>query len=70
MCVLAAILGAIKYRQWAARPKGDSTFHFKCPKCKQRLGYRTAQVGHKGACPRCRSQFVFPVPKPDDVTPR
>jgi hypothetical protein len=44
------------------RPKGEEpVYHFECPHCRRRLGYRAGQGGHKGQCPRCRKALTFPV---------
>jgi hypothetical protein len=43
------------------RPKAEEpVFHFPCPHCKRRLGYRKQQFGHSGQCPRCRKALTFP----------
>lgn len=45
------------------QPQEQPVYHFRCTGCKRRLRYRAHQVGKSGMCPRCRQQFVFPVPK-------
>lgn len=42
------------------RGKEDPTYHFTCPNCRQRLGYKKRQVGHAGSCPRCGGRLTFP----------
>jgi hypothetical protein len=67
LVVLGAAGGVIGYRVVRARRAAEEEplYHFKCPGCKRRLGYRAKQVGHQGMCPQCKQRLVFP--SPDEV---
>lgn len=39
-------------------------FYLQCAKCKQRIRYQERQIGHAGACRRCKRPFIFPEPAP------
>jgi hypothetical protein len=39
----------------------EPRYHFRCPACGQRLGYRKRQLGHAGQCPRCKNAITFPM---------
>jgi hypothetical protein len=41
-------------------PKEEPVYYHQCANCKRRLRYRGRQAGHRGACPRCRNEFLFP----------
>jgi hypothetical protein len=65
LVALAAGAGVAVYLVKRSKPVVEEGFYYyKCPGCKRKIGYRKQQVGHKGACRRCRQQFVFP-PLPD-----
>ncbi len=62
--ILVGATGAVYgYRFFRSRAAAadDPIMHFNCPGCKRRLGYRARQAGHKGMCPRCRINLIFPV---------
>jgi hypothetical protein len=46
---------------WNRPPAEEEYFHFNCPGCKRRLRYKPQQAGRKGACPRCKESFMFPL---------
>jgi hypothetical protein len=59
-----ALGGGLAYvlarRNRGLRDARDAYYHFRCPSCKRRLRYRSAQVGHKGKCSHCASPVTFP----------
>jgi hypothetical protein len=58
--LLLAVVGSVIVLRNRRRPRAEPIEHFQCPHCRQRLGYRRNQAGHKGACPRCRKAITFP----------
>jgi hypothetical protein len=59
--VLVLAVGGFVVLRANRRPKEEPILHFTCPGCRQRLGYRARQAGHKGQCPRCKRPITFPV---------
>jgi hypothetical protein len=57
--VLAAAAGGYLYLRNRA-PKVEEVFHFNCPQCRRRFGYRAKQAGNAGQCPHCGRRFNFP----------
>ena len=48
---------------WFLRPraaKEEVVLYFNCRACGRKLKYRPHQAGHKGQCPSCRKDLVFP----------
>ncbi len=66
--VVGAVFAALRWRKTEEKP--DFLFRVNCPRCKQRVGYRKHQIGHKAMCPNCFQDFAFPAeaaaPKPPD----
>jgi hypothetical protein len=60
--VLAVLVGVFFILRRRA-PVEEETFHFNCPGCKRRFGFREKQSGHAAECPRCKTQFKFPLVK-------
>jgi hypothetical protein len=64
LIALTAVLaagGGYLFVRWRRPKPEEPVCHFACPHCKRRLGYRAAQSGHRGQCPRCRQALTFPV---------
>jgi type II secretory pathway pseudopilin PulG len=61
--IILGILAPVGVFIWLrSRQKQEpDSLAFYCPNCGQKLRYRLRQAGHKGACPRCRGDLVFPV---------
>lgn len=56
--VLALGVGMLLRRRGGA--SANEVMSFNCPGCRRKLKFTSRQAGHKGACPRCRTQIVFP----------
>jgi phage FluMu protein Com len=56
--VIAAIIVVRVLR--SRKPLEDPHYHFRCPHCRRKLGYKMKQAGHHGKCPRCTRPLVFP----------
>jgi predicted RNA-binding Zn-ribbon protein involved in translation (DUF1610 family) len=55
----AAAGGLYSFRRLRAR-RVAAVFHFNCPHCGRRFGYRAQQCGHPGQCRHCGRRFTFP----------
>jgi hypothetical protein len=42
------------------RKKAGPKLHFRCPNCRRKLSFKSAQRGQPGQCPQCRMYFDFP----------
>jgi hypothetical protein len=63
--VVAVLLALAVAYWWLARRRlrpQEPDYHFRCPWCRRRLHYRAHRVGHRGMCPQCRHEFIFPPP--------
>ena len=59
--LLLGMFGFIRLRTWwGQRTQDEEKYHFTCSKCRRRFAYRARQAGHKGACPRCGQNLIFP----------
>jgi hypothetical protein len=58
--VVLTLAGA--YWWWARRRVApqEPEYHFRCSWCRRRMHYRAHRVGHRGMCPQCRHEFIFP----------
>jgi hypothetical protein len=68
--VLVLAVGGFLLLRRVRRPKEEPVLHFNCPGCRQRLGYRVRQAGHKGQCPRCKRSITFPVAAGKPASPK
>jgi DNA-directed RNA polymerase subunit RPC12/RpoP len=50
------------YRQRRSRSPifEDEVFHFRCPQCKRKLGFRARTAGKEVMCPGCRRMVLLP----------
>jgi hypothetical protein len=61
LVAVAAGLGVGVYLNLRRRgPVEEPVYYHLCERCKRKLRYRPRQAGHRGACPRCRHEFLFP----------
>jgi len=44
----------------------EDQLYTECSRCRQRLRYHAAKIGHLAQCPRCKRRFIFPALAPDD----
>ena len=56
----AAAAGGLYYFRRLRARKVAAVFHFNCPHCRRRFGYRAQQCGHPGQCRHCGRRFTFP----------
>jgi hypothetical protein len=58
----AALLLALGYALWVRgrRLQETTVYHFTCPHCRGRLGYRARQAGWVDSCPRCLKRILYP----------
>ena len=61
LAAAALVVGGVYlFLRWRRPPAEDPVFHFPCPGCGHRLGYRKPQMGHSGQCPRCNRRITLP----------
>ena len=61
VALLLGMYAAFQVRTWRTqRVQAEDKYYFTCPKCRRKFGYRARQAGHKGACPRCGQNLIFP----------
>jgi hypothetical protein len=58
--VILAAAGIFLYVR-SRPPPEEPIINFPCPHCKRKLRYRQGQAGRRGACPRCKGDFTFPL---------
>jgi hypothetical protein len=59
---LAVLAAAGAFLFLRLRPKAEEPIlNFACPACKRKLRFRQRQAGHRGQCPRCKADLIFPV---------
>jgi hypothetical protein len=45
------------------KPKREEApLYFRCPGCTRKIRYYKRQVGHRGMCSHCKTQWQFPQP--------
>jgi DNA-directed RNA polymerase subunit RPC12/RpoP len=60
----AAVLWYVPRRK--SRSVEEDQLYTECSRCRQRLRYHAAKIGHLAQCPRCKHRFIFPVLAPDE----
>lgn len=50
------------YKQYRSRTPSydEEVFHFRCPGCKRKIGFRTRKAGKTVMCPGCRKSILLP----------